>query len=295
MAHLPHDAFDRSLKRFHDLDPRPLLRLAFGDHPWTTVEPRPVELVETIRQIADRLLQVLGPHGPFLSHFEFETQPGSDLPYRLMHYNTLLFMASGQVLPVRSVVVLLNPPPANMLDNVEIRYGDEVLHRFVFQRIDLYAMDASVLAASADLAPLTPLGRNMTVETLRQAAQTVVAAAPERPENRLAVLYLLGRVQGMTDEVLGRILRMEVVRMSDVYHEIMEEGRIQGRQEGSREFALRSLAGLLTRRFPEHVRDLDALVTQCEVDDLEWLVLETATSKTFSALKKRLEARLSTR
>jgi hypothetical protein len=33
MATLPHDAFDRSLKRFWDLDPRPLLRLAFGDLP----------------------------------------------------------------------------------------------------------------------------------------------------------------------------------------------------------------------------------------------------------------------
>jgi predicted transposase YdaD len=295
MAHLPHDAFDRSLKRFHDLDPRPLLRLAFGNHPWTEVEPRPVELVETIRQIADRLLRVSGPHGPFLSHFEFETQPGPDLPYRLMHYNTLLFIASGQVLPVRSVVVLLNPPPTTVQDSVEIQYGGEVIHRFTFQRIDLYAMDAATLAVSADLAPLTPLGRNATVEALQQAAQTVVAAAPERPENQLAVLYLLGRVKGMTDEVLGRILRMEVVRMSDVYHEIMEEGRLQGRQEGSRDFALRSLAGLLTRRFPAHVRDLDALVPGCTIDDLDWLVLETATSKSFPALKKSLESRLSGR
>ena len=79
--------------------------------------------------------------------------------------------------------------------------------------------------------------------------------------------------------------------MSDVYHEIMEEGRIQGRREG----ALRMLAELLARRFPMHVRDLDALVKRCEIDDLEWLFLETATSKTFSALKKRLEARLSAR
>ena len=66
------------------------------------------------------------------------------------------------------------------------------------------------------------------MEALRQAAQTVVAAAPERPENQLAVLYLLGRVKEMTDEVLGRILRMEVVRMSDVYREIIEEGRQEG-------------------------------------------------------------------
>ena len=66
------------------------------------------------------------------------------------------------------------------------------------------------------------------MEALRQAAQTVVAAAPERLENQLAVLYLLGRVKEMTDEVLGRILRMEVVRMSDVYREIIEEGRQEG-------------------------------------------------------------------
>jgi hypothetical protein len=66
MATLPHDIFDRSLKRFWDLDPRPLLRLAFGDHPWTQVEPMPVELVETLRQIADRLVRVTGRFsGPY--------------------------------------------------------------------------------------------------------------------------------------------------------------------------------------------------------------------------------------
>jgi predicted transposase YdaD len=295
MATLPHDVFDRSLKRFWDLDPRPLLRLAFGDHPWTHVEPLPVELVETIRQIADRLVRVSGPEGEFLAHIEFETQPDLAVPGRILTYNVLLWTATGRQLPVRSVVILLHAPPEGFSEQVTVHYGATPIHQFAFQRLDLYQMSAVDLAASPDLAPLTPLGRGCTPDVLQQAARTVVTTHPEHPENVLAVLYLLGRVQGMTDALLGRILQMEVVRMSDVYQEITEAGRQEGLREGLREGALRMLAQVLTQRFPQHGGALDALLGQCTIEDLEWLVREALNVKQLATLRRHLEARLARR
>ena len=148
-------------------------------------------------------------------------------------------------------------------------------------------MSAAELAASPDLAPLTPLGQGCTAEVLQQAARTVVTAHPEHPENVLAILYLLGRVRGMTDALLGRILRMEVVRMSDVYQEIMDEGRREG--------ALRMLAQVLTQRFPQHGGTLDSLLARCTMDDLEWLVRDAFTVKQFTTLRRHLETRLAGR
>ena len=63
--------------------------------------------------------------------------------------------------------------------------------------------------------------------------------------------------EDFTELVLSRILEMEVVRMSDVYQEIMEEGRLQGlqqglqqgRQEGRQEGQALLLEQLLTIRF----------------------------------------------
>jgi predicted transposase YdaD len=287
MATLPHDAFDRSLKRFWDLDPRPLLRLAFGDLPWTQLEPQPVELVETLKQVADRLVKVEGPAGPFLAHMEFERQPKADLPYRMMSYNSWLWTAQSYQYPVQSVVILLEKPPETFKERVEIQYGDKIIHCFQFQAIHLYAMDASVLANSPDLAPLTPLGKDFGPNALQHAAHTLVATHP-KPENPLAVLYLLGRIQGMTEPVLERILQLEVVRMSDVYQEITEAGR----QEGLRAGALRMLAQVLTQRFPQHGGALDTLLARCTMEDLEWLVGETLRVKQFTTLKRHLEKRL---
>jgi predicted transposase YdaD len=295
MASLPHDAFDRSLKRFWDLDPRPLLRLAFGDHPWTHVEPLPVELVDTLRQIADRLVRVTSPQGDFLAHIEFETRPDLAVPGRILSYNILLWTATERILPVRSVVILLNPPPEGFSDQVAIHYSGVPIHQFRFQRLDLYQMSAVELASSVDLAPLAPLGQGCTTEVFQQAARTVVTTHPEHPENVLAVLYLLGRVRGMTDALLGRILRMEVVRMSDVYQEIIEEGRQEGRQEGRREGALQMLAQVLTQRFPQHGGSLDPLLGRCTMEDLQWLIREAITVKQLATLRRHLEARLSGR
>jgi predicted transposase YdaD len=129
---------------------------------------------------------------------------------------------------------------------------------------------------------------------LQQAAHTLVATHPH-PENPLAVLYLLGRVQGMTESVLERILHMEVVRMSDVYQEIVEQGIQQGIQRGRREGALQMLAQLLTQRFPQHARALDDLLERCTMEDLEWLVREALSVKQFATLRRHLEARLAQR
>ena len=156
------------------------------------------------------------------------------------------------------------------------------------------------MATSPELAPLTPLGADCTEQAVKLATETL-SRSQDRPEDSLALLYLLGRVYGMTDAGLGRILKMEVVRMSDVYQEIMEEGRQEGlqkgrqegRQEGRKDGLLRALAQVLTLRFPQHARALDDLLTACKDDDLEWLVGETIQQQNFAVLRKLLEVRLS--
>ncbi len=292
MSTLPHDVYDRSLKRFWDLDPRPLLKLAFGEEEWTRVEPRPVEVVQTLKQVADRLAYVEGPEGPFFAHVEFERRPGPDLSARMFQYNVLLWAAQKGVAPVRSAVILLEKAPVE--EELRLSYGSEAIDHFRYRQIRLYEVPAEVLANSPELAPLTPLGAGCSEQVVKVATETL-SRSQDRPEDSLALLYLLGRVFGMTDAGLGRILKMEVVRMSDVYQEIMEEGRLEGLQKGRQEGLLRALAQVLTLRYPQHARDLDDLLPTCKDDDLEWLVGETLKQSSFGALRKQLEIRLSQR
>jgi hypothetical protein len=148
-------------------------------------------------------------------------------------------------------------------------------------------MDATQLAQTPGLAPLAPLGQNFSAITVQMAAQTVLHSQQSNSTNQLAVLYLLGRIKGLTEGVLERILSLEVVRMSDVYEEITEAGRREG--------VLRVLARQMARKFPADIGKLDALLGRCTTEDLEWLAEEIVVVKQFSALRRQLEARLAGR
>jgi hypothetical protein len=205
----------------------------------------------------------------------------------MFSYNALLWTAQEYRLPVQSVVFLLERPPDGFLTQVVSRYGSHSIQQFTFRAVHLYSMDATQLAQTPGLAPLAPLGQNFSAITVQMAAQTVLHSQQSNSTNQLAVLYLLGRIKGLTEGVLERILSLEVVRMSDVYEEITEAGRREG--------VLRVLARQMARKFPADIGKLDALLGRCTTEDLEWLAEEIVVVKQFSALRRQLEARLAGR
>jgi predicted transposase YdaD len=293
MPNLPHDAFDRSLKRFWSIDPLPLLKLALGEKSWQQITPQPVELIETIKQIADGLIRIDDPEGAFFVHIEFESKPDTDLPYRMLSYNNWLWTAQKYIAPVRSVVVLLQAPPDGFSEVVEIWQGPDRLHQFCFKALHLYDMPARLLSSSSELAPLTPLGKSCSEKDIHTAVAAIVQAPAQQQANALAVLYLLGRSKKVAEHQLARIINMEVVKMSDVYQEIVAEGIQLGLQQGELMGQRKIVRSLLEDKYGVDANSLD--IEACTYEDLRWLQRECLKVAKVSTLKKHLETRLQAR
>ena len=286
-----HDVLDHSLKLVWKYDPEALLRLAFGPNPPTAGEPIAVEIVETVRRAADGARWVHGPFGPHVVHAEFETHAESDVPHRLLFYNVCI----GESLPgrpvVRSVLFLLKRPKRKPSGTLTVKLGGEVLVTFRYLVVEVYKMSAAELAADPLLAQFAPLGRGAGRahgRDLAVAAELIHQTAGEQVAERLGILGMLARATGLPEAEVEAILQRSEVRMAYAMQEIWLEGKIEGKIEGAKAV----VGALLRRRFPAHTAEVEALLTMCPLDDLDWLAGEIVTAKRFATLKRDLAERV---
>jgi hypothetical protein len=290
MADLPHDVFDRSLKLLWKHEPTALLALLPGGERFTRIDLAPTELL--IRRQVDGLAWVTTDKGRYALHIEFEADPKADFTRRMHVYNALLHQQLPGNPPVRSIGVLLRKPPASLSPHLSLAVPAAVPYlSFTCELVHLYDVPAAQLAADAALAQLSPLGADFKRRgpaLLAQAAHTIRAGQPQGKADRLGVLSLLARAQGLANSAVSAIIQLTEVRMSYAYQEIIDIGK----QEGLLEQVRKDVRQVLDVRFPQQNAALDSFLSRCELADLEWLHVEALRARTMPALRRKLEARL---
>ena len=298
---IPHDYLDRILRDQWERAPDALLRLALGDpgvRVTGSLDSQPV----LVRRGVDGIALAEDEHGAFVGHVEYETSADAqELGQRVSMYGALLYARTG--LPVRSAVLLLEPCDA-LREVFEVRHGPALLSQYRFRVLRLHRIPAEALASSFELAVLSPLGADPTLEALRRARDTIVARAPG-PErgDLLTALYIVGG-RRFDHGTLVRVLSEEQLMQSATYQHIVEQGYNRGFARGEafglergiekgittgRVQASRALtARMLRARFPE--AGLEELAARCPDDQLEALADQILLCPDADALRRWLQA-----
>lgn len=202
---------------------------------------------------------VLLPEGntSAILHLEFQTRPDAAIAERMLDYWIRLHRRFHQ--PIRQAVIHLKPTRSR-LARVEELAIDHTRHRFSSLR--LWEQDPAPLLADPGL-------------LLRQVQQRLQAIAD--PDQRRLTGSGCQLLAGLTfpPDVIQRLLAMSILEDSSVYQLIkrkgLEEGRVQGLDQGRRQEALDLLGRQLLRRCGPLNTHQDAAIAALPLETLEQL------------------------
>jgi len=231
--------FDATLKDMGRVSPQGFLA-AFDRRPSLPVRLLNVDL-STVTTAADLILG-LGEPLEEIIQLDFQSSAAAWKHADLMVYNALLF-AHNHV-PVHTVIILLRPEAAHSRLNGIIRYAprpERGKMDFTYEVVRPWERPAEeLLAGDPGVAPLAMLGRlpeDLSLEDgLASVAQRVMErlikdAPPDRVRKLLTDAYLLTGLRVRRD-VAARIFRgVRVMRESDTYLAILDEGREEATRE----------------------------------------------------------------
>lgn len=190
-------------------------------------------------------------------HLEFQTRPDAAIAERMLDYWIRLHRRFHQ--PIRQAVIHLKPTRSR-LARVEELAIDHTRHRFSSLR--LWEQDPAPLLADPGL-------------LLRQVQQRLQAIAD--PDQRRLTGSGCQLLAGLTfpPDVIQRLLAMSILEDSSVYQLIkrkgLEEGRVQGLDQGRRQEALDLLGRQLLRRCGPLNTHQDAAIAALPLETLEQL------------------------
>ncbi len=231
----------------------------------TFSELSPSELsLEPIRADALILLQ----SEEIVLHLEFQTQPKSDIPFRMIDYRLRVYRRFPQK-QMRQFVIYLQPTSSNLVQQ-NVFTLEKTRHEF--EVIPLWQQPTSIFLQSTGLLPFAVLSQtDNSTQVLRQVAQEIDKISDPRVQSNVAAstAVLAGLV--LKQEVIQRILRRELMQESVIYQEIIAEGEAKGRAEGSQEKAKQIAKNLLNEGMEI---ELIARVTGLSVEQVEQLQTE---------------------
>jgi predicted transposase YdaD len=294
--------FDDAFKDLAEQDAAALLTLIGALPPGATVTPLPRE-VSVQALLPDQPYEVSVEGRKHVVHFEAQTYYDRELPYRIVDYDVRLWLKYR--LPVYSYVLVFvaDGMPPNAPESLAVDAGWlSVSARYrVVGLWQLSAADALAMG-SESLLPFVPLMRGGE-EELRRSAEALQAVADEVRRRELALHFVMvGSLRypredlfDILEEVKMLPIPHDLIRRSEMYQYILdegraeglqrgrEEGREEGRQEGrqeaeqeARQVMLDLLRRFAARRFPgltlgaevEQIRDLEAIEQVClEMDE----------------------------
>jgi len=190
-------------------------------------------------------------------HLEFQTRPDAAIAERMLDYWIRLHRRFHQ--PIRQAVIHLKPTRSR-LARVEELAIDHTRHRF--SSVRLWEQDPAPLLADPGL-------------LLRQVQQRLQAIAD--PDQRRLTGSGCQLLAGLTfpPDVIQRLLAMSILEDSSVYQLIkrkgLEEGRVQGLDQGRRQEALDLLGRQLLRRCGPLNTHQDAAIAALPLETLEQL------------------------
>lgn len=230
---------------------------------FTQLSPSELSL-EPIR--ADAL--ILLESDQIILHLEFQTDPDPKMSFRMLDYRTRVYRRFPKK-TMRQVVIYLKETSSPLVrENAFILPNT----RHEYEVLRLWEIPAEKMLGLSGLLPLANLGKTPNrPEILRQVAAKIdnIEGRTEKSNLAAATAILAGLV--LSKEIIGSLLREEIMRESVIYQDIRESGKAQGREEGRREEAVSLILRLLNRRLGEISSTVSQQIRELSPEQLETL------------------------
>jgi predicted transposase/invertase (TIGR01784 family) len=230
---------------------------------FTQLSPSELSL-EPIR--ADAL--ILLESDQIILHLEFQTDPDPKMSFRMLDYRTRVYRRFPKK-TMRQVVIYLKETSSPLVQENAFILPNT---RHEYEVLRLWEIPAEKMLGLSGLLPLANLGKTPNrPEILRQVAAKIdnIEGRTEKSNLAAATAILAGLV--LSKEIIGSLLREEIMRESVIYQDIRESGKAQGREEGRREEAVSLILRLLNRRLGEISSTLSQQIRELSLEQLETL------------------------
>jgi predicted transposase/invertase (TIGR01784 family) len=226
---------------------------------------QPTELsVEPIR--ADSMI-LLTNHNLIL-HVEFQTVPDREMGFRMLDYR----VRGHRKFPskqMRQIVIYLTPTTSDLVSLTTFELEST---RHEFEVIRLWEQPSSIFLESVGLYPFASLAQTDEPELV---LREVAARIEKIPESKLqadisAMSYILAGLV-LDQDLVGRIIRRDIMRESVTYQEILAEGEVKGKTQGRIEEAKSLTIRLLNRKLGNISPTLLAKIEALPLERLELL------------------------
>jgi predicted transposase/invertase (TIGR01784 family) len=226
---------------------------------FTQLSPSELSL-EPIR--ADAL--ILLESDQIILHLEFQTEPDPKMSFRMLDYRTRVYRRFPKK-TMRQVVIYLKETSSPLVQENAFILPNT---RHEYEVLRLWEIPAEKMLGLSGLLPLANLGKTPNrPEILRQVAAKIdnIEGRTEKSNLAAATAILAGLV--LSKEIIGSLLREEIMRESVIYQDIRESGKAQGRREEAVSLILR----LLNRRLGEISSTLGQQIRELSLEQLETL------------------------
>jgi predicted transposase/invertase (TIGR01784 family) len=256
--------YDNTCKYLAENFPEDLSRWLLGV-PISLVQMQPTELsVEPIR--ADSMI-LLTNHNLIL-HIEFQTVPDREMGFRMLDYR----VRGHRKFPgrqMRQIVIYLTPTTSDLVSLTTFELEST---RHEFEVIRLWEQPSSIFLESVGLYPFASLAQTDQPELV---LREVAARIEKIPESKLqadisAMSYILAGLV-LDQDLVGRIIRRDIMRESVTYQEILAEGEVKGKTQGRIEEAKSLTIRLLNRKLGNVSPTLLAKIEALPLERLELL------------------------
>ncbi|TRU66821.1 MAG: DUF4351 domain-containing protein [Microcystis viridis Mv_BB_P_19951000_S69] len=225
----------------------------------TQLSPSELSL-EPIR--ADAL--ILLESDQMILHLEFQTDSDPKMSFRMLDYRTRVYRRFPKK-TMRQVVIYLKETSSPLVQENAFILPNT---RHEYEVLRLWEIAAEEMLGLSGFLPLANLGKTSNrPEILRQVAAKIdnIEGRTEKSNLAAATAILAGLV--LSKEIIGSLLREEIMRESVIYQDIRESGKAQGRREEAVSLILR----LLNRRLGEISSTLGQQIRELSLEQLETL------------------------
>ena len=190
----------------------------------TTLKPSELS-VEPIRADSVIFLQ----SSKIILHIEFQTDANKNIPFRMADYRLRLYRQFAGV-KVHQVVIYLTPSKSPLVHENTFSVG-ELNHRF--NVIRLWEQPTEIFQKYRGLLPFAALSQtNNPEETLRQVAKQIENIADKQVQSNVAASTAIISGIALSQEIIQRLLRSEIMKESVIYQAILREGMAEGEAKG---------------------------------------------------------------
>lgn len=314
--------YDRAFKLLAETEPRALLHVFAGIPIDADVNVRELEReLGPPTVYVDHLYHVSSPDGAVrYIHMEFQNQPGSAMPDRLLRYATYRFLCNSAA-PLESFLILPveHAAAARVPEHAEARAGSLKIE-FRYTIFKLWELDPEILFALERPAvlPLVALARASDRDLERAADEIVRVRSKELAADLAGVFATLGGlrydrnrlVDLLERRMIKEFLTPELMRQSSFLKPLIEvwekesrergaaeghaSGLAKGQDEGKLAEARRSVRQILAKRFPTVPipATLEALTDLDQLHNLADQALTAADEKQARAALAALESKI---